>query len=72
MSRSLIHWSETDELALSSLQGRLQLLSPGRTLGRPEVVKIAVAACASKLTPEEILTGKLAHADTLPPTEGGA
>ena len=68
MSRSLIHWSDTDESALSSLQGRLQSLCPGRTLSRPDVVKLAITACASRVTCEELLTAQVAHADTLPPT----
>ena len=69
MSRSLIHWNETDELALAAVQSRLQAHSPGRTLSRPDVVKLLVAAAASKVTPESLL---MATRDTQPPTEGGA
>ena len=70
MSVTMIRWSETDELALGRVQGQLQAHSAGRTLTRPEVIKLLVRAHASGVPAVELL-----HAgdrDTMPPTDRGA
>ena len=55
MSRSIVDWSPTDELALAAVQGRLQALFPSGTLGRPEVLKLLVRAAAAGTTAGALL-----------------
>ena len=55
MSSSNMVWTDSEELALTQLQVRLQPLVPGRTLTRPDVVRVLVQAAACRMAPEEFL-----------------
>jgi hypothetical protein len=57
MSRVLVILSETDEVAMGRVQGKLQTLSPKRSLTRPDVVRLLVAAYAAGVWPETLLEG---------------
>ena len=70
MRTTMVRWSETDVLALDRVTARLQACAPGRTLSRPEVLKVLVASASTGVPAEELIRQGIR--DTIPPTDRGA
>ena len=50
-----MRWTESDEQALGRVQGRLQALVPGKSLSRPDVVRLLLHAAAGGVSAESLL-----------------